>query len=102
MSTCPSSCTGTCPEIVPVTINQTVIDLGTEADVVDFVGTGTGSKYDFNLGYVALEILLVSVGSADQAPPAAYSVATTTTTVVTFTTAPANGETVHIKYLKEI
>jgi hypothetical protein len=102
MSTCPSSCTGTCPEIVPVTINQTVIDFGTEAEVVDFVDTGTGVKDDFDLGYEALEILLVSVGSADQAPPAAYSVVTTTTTVVTFATAPALGETVHIKYLKEV
>ena len=106
MSTCPASCTGTCPEIVPVTINQTTIDFGTEAEVVDFTGTGNGSNQVFDLLAVAFEILLVAVGSADQnpalSPTPAYTVVTGTTTVITFAAPPALGENVHVKYLKEV
>ncbi len=99
MSTCPASCTGTCPEIVPVTINQTVIDFGTEAEVADYSATGNGVQTVFDLGALAFEILLVAVGSADQIPTTAY---TTADTKITFTSPPAAGESIHVKYLKEI
>lgn len=102
MSTCPASCTGTCPEIVPVTINQTVIDFGTEAEIADFSGTGTGAQTVFDLGALAFEILLVSVGSADQIPTEAYTPANGATTTITFLSPPALGEKVHVKYLKEV
>lgn len=105
MSTCPASCTGTCPEIVPVTINQTTIDFGTEAVVVDYTGTGDGANQVFDLGAVALEILLVAVGSADQNPALSPTPAYTldiTNQIITFAAPPALGENVHVKYLKEV
>lgn len=61
MATCPASCTGSCPEIVPVTIYQTVLQLDS-TDVThgrlyklgsDFTNNGDGTSH-FDLTYAPL------------------------------------------------
>ena len=97
MSSCPASCTGTCPEIVPVEITQNIMEFGTDVEEYAYEGTGNGSDKTFDMGYEPTLTLGVSVGGVDQ-PPSAYSIAGTN---ITFDDAPGNGEKILVRMLKE-
>ena len=56
MSDCCSTCQGSCPEVVPVTVTQTIIDLGDGAAFQEELfsldaGTVTGSANTITLAY---------------------------------------------------
>ena len=60
--------------------------------------TGDGSTVAFTMGYTVANTtsILVTSGNAVQEPTVAYTVAGTT---LTFTSAPENGDTIHVRYL---
>jgi len=97
MSTCPASCTGTCPEIVPVEITQNIMEFGTDVEAFDYEGAGNGADGTFDMGYEPTLVLGVFVGNVAQ-PPSTYAIAGTN---ITFDDAPADGETILVKMLKE-
>ena len=99
MSTCPSSCTGSCPEIVPVTLTQTIISLN-DAEVVedDYETTGNGITQSYDLGYVPRLIMVVSIGGNPQGATK-WSVAGQ---IITFTDIPAVGEDIMVHFLRDV
>jgi hypothetical protein len=96
MSTCPSSCTGTCPEIVPVEITQNIISFAS-GNGVEYVyeATGDGTTTEYTLASTPLLILGISIGGVDQ-PTGAYTLAGA---VLTFDDAPADGEDILVRCL---
>jgi hypothetical protein len=93
MSTCPASCTGTCPEIVPVEVTQTVISFTPNVTEYVFEDTGDGSTTEFTLAHTPVVMIVVSVGGVVQ-PPAAYTLDGAT---LDFDDAPADGEPVFVR-----
>jgi hypothetical protein len=95
MSTCPSSCTGTCPEIVPVEITQNIIEFTQSVTEYTFEDTGDGSTQEFTLAHTPVAMIVVSIGGVVQ-PPSAYDL---DGAVITFDDAPADGEPVFVRCL---
>jgi len=98
MSTCPSACTGTCPEIVPVTITQTIVPFPTDTVEYVFTEVGNGIKTMFTLLHAPILVLGVSIGGVSQ-PPDAYTLSTNPAITITFDDAPADGELVLVRCL---
>ncbi len=97
--TCPSSCTGSCPEIVPVTINQYTLDFlgslagGAAASAYETVGDGVTQA--FTLPSTPALILQVAIGGIPQGNTK-WSLATAT---LTFTDIPELGESIMVRYI---
>ena len=109
MPTCPSSCTGSCPEIVPVTITQVTISFDTSEIAntreyfvgADFTDNGDGTSY-ITLGAEPLDPEQVSViyNGNEQGEDAAGAQAnfSVSGSVLTLKFVPTAAETIQVKY----
>ena len=102
MSTCPSSCIGSCPEIVPVTINQYTLDflssLTSGAAATPYESVGDGVTAAFTLPDTPMLILEVAVGGLAQG----NSKWSLTGAVITFTDIPELDEAIMVRYIPAI
>jgi hypothetical protein len=90
---------GSCPETVPVTLYQTILQLdGVSVVEDDYEGVGDGITQAFDLGHEPHMVSVVSVGGNPQGETR-WSVAGQ---IITFTDIPAFGEEIMVRFLRAV